>query len=126
MLKMAVFGPMPRMSAAITASENPGVFLSIRTANRRSDHKAFMWLFHGKSPANDKLAESTPLVRIGSYTMFNFGTHASGLEQIRKVSAGNSITDRDLSTSVCRRGVDAQFLILHRLECGISAPTTCR
>src|SRR6266581_8151877 len=36
MLKMAVFGPMPRASAAMTASENPGVRSAPRTANRKS------------------------------------------------------------------------------------------
>src|SRR5690348_2251062 len=44
MLKIAVFGPIPSAKAAMTASENPGAFLSIRTAKRRSDHRALMML----------------------------------------------------------------------------------
>src|SRR5215470_13640171 len=44
MLKIAVFGPMPRPIAPITASENPGAFISTRKANRRSDHRTLMTL----------------------------------------------------------------------------------
>jgi len=38
MLKMAVFGPMPRASARTAAAESPGAPISPRTANLRSDH----------------------------------------------------------------------------------------
>src|SRR5919106_4225267 len=42
MLKMAVFGPMPRASATTAAAESPGAPISPRTANVRSDHSIAM------------------------------------------------------------------------------------
>src|SRR5690242_3791968 len=60
MLKMAVFGPIPRVRAPITASEKPGDLISIRTANRRSDHKALMSPSVGKHVANKNLVEFKP------------------------------------------------------------------
>jgi hypothetical protein len=38
MLKMAVFGPMPRANARTAAAESPGAPISPRTANLKSDH----------------------------------------------------------------------------------------
>src|SRR6185436_876881 len=50
MLKMAVFGPIPSASAAMTARENLGALLSIRAATRRSDQKPLMMILREAEP----------------------------------------------------------------------------
>src|SRR6266436_282165 len=82
MLKIAVFGPIPSASALMTASENPGAFSSIRTANRRSDHRTLMTLREQANGWPTKISlNSRHLAIRESCAMFDFGTGTREVEQ---------------------------------------------
>jgi hypothetical protein len=42
-LKMAVFAPMPKASAATAATVNPGLFQKLRNANRKPFNVPSLW-----------------------------------------------------------------------------------
>ena len=84
MLKMAVFGPMPRASATTAAAESQGVALSPRTAVLRSSHSISMCPGNGrgcKCVATRNRDDAHHFRGPLSLMVFDFGTHTSALEQ---------------------------------------------